>query len=232
MNARHRTFLIVIFLFVNVFLILGYLFFREEALSNRLRKEVTHLSKLDLTQEDISKKIKTRGEYALVEEAIKEYMDDYADLLKDTLSVAQDSRFTKALSSENYVTDGPNFEESLSFLNHTKERVNQNLDKLVEKAEKESIKEFIHNKVYHDYYQELYEKLMLGETMTEDFSDTTEYLSEVRDYLNQKFDLLIQVLSFLKEHPDDWKVENGEIQFTNPEYYNLYNSYINQLQEK
>ena len=232
MSLKRKILYIVAFIFVNISLIFGYVLFREATMANDLKKEILNLAKMDMTTDRYKTPIKTRGEYAIVEETIKEYLDDSASLLQDCLSVTKDSRFTKALSVDNYVADGPNFVNTLDYFTRTQLKFNNNMDVLMNRLDDSTIREYIDHKVFHSYYEELYQELMGSSPMKEDFSLVEDYLIQTRTSINHKMDVSIQILNFLKDHPNDWKVENQEIQFTDTELYNQYNLLIQDLNTK
>ena len=120
MSNKKKFFLVFLFILLDMFLLIGYLVIRDATMLNDLKKEVRSLSKLDITKDRYNKSIKTSGDYAVVEKSIKTYLDDYAVLLQDVLSVVKDPKLVKILSYDNYSKDGPEFTESLKYLEDTK----------------------------------------------------------------------------------------------------------------
>ena len=109
-----------------MFLLIGFLVIRDATLLNTLKKEEKELLDLDITRSRYQRNIQSRGSYAMVEETIKNYLDDYAVLLQDTLSVMDDEFLTKILSYDNYCNDGPDFNESFVYLDGKKKYFNSN----------------------------------------------------------------------------------------------------------
>ena len=105
MSKKKKVFFSVLFVLLNMFLLVGFIVIRDATLLNDLKKEVANLSKLDVTKDRYNSKIKTRGKYAIVEKAIKTYLDDYAVSLQESLQIVQDPQLTSILSYDNYQKD-------------------------------------------------------------------------------------------------------------------------------
>ncbi len=220
MSSRRKFLLIFCFIILDMFLLIGFLVIRDATLLNNLKKEVRELTKLDITKDRYNKKIKCRGNYAIVEKAIKEYMDDYAVNLQDVLSVIKDPNLTKILSYENYSTDGPDFKKSLDYLKVTKKDFNDKIDLLIKNSEEDEIANYINQKINDSYYIDLYKELMLTDEMISDFNETRVLLEKTKVRVNNVFDVSTEVLKFLVAHKDSWSVEDGEIKFLTKDLYN------------
>lgn len=215
-----------------MFLIIGFLVVRDATMLNTLKKEVLELNKLDVTTDRFNSEIVSSGDYAVVEKAIKEYLDEYAVLLQEVLLIVDDSKLTTILSYDNYVKDGPEFTESLNYLNTTKERFNKNIDILVNNLEEDNIKGFINNKIDDPYYIDLYIELMLNEDMKDSFEETKKLLVKTKSKVSNVIDVSNEVLQFLVLNKEDWVVEDGEIKFRTDELFNHYNSLIAKINTK
>lgn len=232
MSNKKKFFLVFLFILLDMFLLIGYLVIRDATMLNDLKKEVRSLSKLDITKDRYNKSIKTSGDYAVVEKSIKTYLDDYAVLLQDVLSVVKDPKLVKILSYDNYSKDGPEFTESLKYLEDTKKEFNDNIDTLLGNLEEDKIKNYINDKVDDPYYRNLYIELMLTEKRKEDFQQTKDLLNDTKSKVNNVLDTSTEVLTFLKNNKDNWVLEDNEIKFKNRDLYNQYNEYISRIQKK
>lgn len=213
-----------------MFLLIGFLVIRDATFLNTLRKEIGELTKLDITKDRYNSKIKSKGNYAIVEEAIKEYLDDYAVNLQDVLSVTGDNNLRKILSYDNYKKDGPEFKESLKYLTETKSEFNKKIDLLIERASEDKISGYINQKIADPYYIDLYNELMLNDDMVNDFEETRTLLQKNKVKVNNVFDVSSEVLNFLIAHKDSWSVEEGEIKFLTNDLYNQYVTLVGKLQ--
>lgn len=229
MSSRKKFLLIFCFILLDMFLLIGFLVIRDATFLNTLRKEVNGLTKLDITKDRYNTDIKSRGNYAIVEKAIKEYLDNYALNLQEALSVIKDPELTKTLSYENYSKDGPDFKNSFSYLSKAKKEFNEKIDVLIENLEEDKIASFINDKISDPYYIDLYKELMLDEDMVKDFNETRTLLEKTRARVNNVFDVSNEVLVFLSTHKKQWKVEDGEIKFLTNDLYNYYTTLVGKL---
>ena len=230
MSKKKKVFFSVLFVLINLVLLVGFIVIRDATLLNDLKKEVANLSKLDVTKDRYNSKIKTRGKYAIVEKAIKTYLDDYAVSLQESLQIVQDPQLTSILSYDNYQKDGPEFTKSIAFLNEKKSSFNQNMDVLLNNLDDKTIKDYIHGYIDDDYYVELYEDLMFSDTMKDDISETKGLLERTKNKVNLVLDTSLEVLNFLVQQKDSWKLEEGEIRFKTNDLYNQYMNYIQLIQ--
>ena len=232
MSNKKKFFLVFLFILLDMFLLIGYLVIRDATMLNDLKKEVKTLSKLDITKDRYNRSIKTGGNYAVVEKSIKTYLDDYAVLLQDVLSVVKDPKLIKILSYDNYKEDGPEFTKSLKYLEAKKKKVNKNIDTLLKNSEEDTMKNYIKGKTNDKYYKDLYLELMITKDRKEDFNETKTLLTNTRDKINNVFDTSTELLTFLRDNKDNWVLEDNEIKFKNRNLYNQYNDYISRIQKK
>lgn len=229
MSSRRKFVLTFCFILLDMFLLIGFLVVRDATILNELKKEVYELSKLDITKDRYNREIKSKGSYAIVEKAIKEYLDSYAVNLQEVLSVMNDTRLTKMLSYDNYATDGPEFKESLAYLKETSDNFNLKIDMLLRDVEEDNIRSYIKEKTDDSYYVNLYNELMLDGSMIDDFRETKSLLEKTKVSVNNTFDVCNDVLEFLIYNKDSWTVEDGEIKFLTVDLYNYYNALISKL---
>ena len=229
MSTKKKIFLVLGFILLDIVLAVTFITLRDVAMLSTLKKEVKELNKLDVTKDRYNRKIVTKGDYAVVESAIKDYLDNYAILLQESLEVVNDPVLVSILSYDNYVSDGPDFVKSLDYLNKSKESFNKNIDVLLLDLEEERIKTYIDDKTDKDYYKDLYRELMLNDDMVDSFTDTKDLLTHSKAKMNNIYDTSIEVLTFLKSNKDFWKVEDGEIKFMDEGLFNQYNSLISKL---
>lgn len=229
MDKKKKIILLICFCFFNVLLLVCFFKVRSTTMLNILKKEESELLKLDMTMDRYNRKVQSRGKYAVVEKAIKEYLDDYAVSLQNVLKEMDNSTLKSVLSYDNYCKDGPLFETSLTTLNKGKEDFNKRVNSLLGKSQDKSIIENI-NKIIHDsYYVDLYNNFMLSDKVLDAFSKNNDLLLNVQEKVNNAYDTSIEILKFLAQNKDSWKTEEGEIRFLNSDLYNQYNNYVSKL---
>ena len=227
MSSRRRFFLTFISIIIDAALLVGFFVVRDAAMLNVLKKEVSSLSELDMTKDRYNTKIKTRGSYQKIEKEMKSYLDHDAVLLQDSMKIVKDSKLTSILSYENYEKDGPEFQDSLSYLNQTKKEFDQNMDTVISDLEEEAISKYASRKFNNKDSRDLFIEFM--DSMKNDFVDNKELFHQNKDRIDHILDVSIQVLNFLVANKEDWVLEEGEIRFRTDALYNQYMEYINSL---
>lgn len=229
MKNKKVFFLIFCTIILGVVLAVGFFYIRNYIFLNTLKSEATALSKLDVGSDRYNGKIKTGGDYVLVEKTIKEYMDNYAVLLQDTLKIKEDDKFTKVLSYENYEKDGPDFIESFKYLTDERTTFNNNIDKLLKMAEENEIIKYGEDRISDPYYLSLYEELILSDNMKDKFWSSKDSLVTTRDDINKKIDQSISALTLLATNKNFWKLEDGEIKLLSQNLYDNYMAIVGEL---
>ena len=231
MSQKSKTILTIIVIVFDIVLLISILCIRNATMNNNLKKETRNLIALDFTKDRYNTKLKTSGSYGKVEDAMKDYLDEYAVLLQTVLKDIHDERLTKVLSFDNYQKDGPEFKESLEYLTSAKETFNTNVDKLIADSSEANIIKYGENRLNNKQLK-LYKELMLSNGMMKDFSDTQKTLQETKLRVNNLYDTSTSVINFLIKNKDLWKLENGEIKFKNQSLYNEYTAMIKKLDTK
>jgi len=229
MSFQKKCFLIFVFGLFNFLLIVGFLIIRDHVLEYNLKSEINRLSKLEITSDRYNTSLKTSGDYALVEEAIKLYLDDYAVNLQEVLGVVNSEEFNGLFSLENYKEDGPDFKNSLAYIEKTKNKFNSDILFLIDKSNEDVIKNNIYTYTRDEYYVSLYEELMFGENSSVDFEENIIMLNNLKDDVNNIFEVSVSMFNFLSTNRGNYTIEDGEIKFKTQELLNQYNSYIKKI---
>ncbi len=228
MSNQKKFFLVFIFIVLDIFLLVGFLVIRDKTFEYTLKKEISSLSELDITKDRYNTKIKTRGNYAVIEKAIKEYLDDYAVNLQNVLSILNDTKFKELLLVDNY-GDDLDFKGQFMYIEDTKKNFNERIDTLIEECDEDNIKKYIREKLADPYYIAMYEDLMLKDEVSDDVMQSKEILISNKERVNLIFDTSEQIFTFLKEHRDEWIVENKEIKFKTQSLLDQYNAYLEKV---
>ena len=231
MSTRKKIFFVVLFIIIDVFLITGFFVLRNSVMVSIIDKETNKLATLDLATDRFNLKIRTVGKYKNVEDCMKSYLDNIALTLQDSLLIVKNPELTKILSYENYEKDGPDFTQSLSFLEKSSNDFNTNFDILLNSLDEESIRSYGKEKIKDVYYQNLFNRFMLRDDMKDKYQKTSLLLKDSKSNINHIFETSYRTLTFLVSHKDEWQLENNEIQFKTDELMNEYNSLISSLKE-
>ena len=232
MNSKRKFVLVFCFILLDAFLLVGFLVIRDATSINKLKKEVNELTKLDVTKDRFNRKIQTSGKYAIVEESIKDYLDGYAVEIQDVGVLIHDPKLTKVLSYDNYLEDGPDFKNSIAYLEESRELFNDEIDELLYDLEEEQIMNNIYERTDDKYYVALYQELMFDESMKDELNQSKDLFQKTRVRMNNVYDSSLEVLNFLKTYNDSWELDNGTIKFKNQELCSYYDSLIAKVQTK
>lgn len=226
MKKNKKILFVIAFLFLDVLLCASLYFIMDATNINLLKKEVNNISKLDMSIDRFNRKNKTTFKYKVVETTIKEFLDDYSKKMDSAYKLVSEEEFTKILSYDNYVEDGPNFEKSIKYITDSKIKFNNIINDMESDLEKKNIKELIRKETDDQYYISLYEELVFSEELTNQYENNRELLKEIRNKYNDLYDTSLEVLNFLITYKDSWTLEDGEIKFVNNDLLNYYNSLI------
>lgn len=229
---KKNFFIVFCIILLDIFLIVGFLVIRDSISFNSLKNEVNELSKLDITKDRYNRKIKSRGDYAKVEEAIKDYLDNYAVEIQNLSKMMNDEKLSSILSYDNYVADGPSFTNSITYLESSKKQYNEKIDQLIVNLDDENIDNYIYTKMDDKYYISLYQELMHETDMNETLKNTKTLLEESKTKMNNLYDTCLETLNYLNLYQEKWKLEDGEIKFQDEEMLNYYSSLISRVQKK
>ena len=142
-----------------------------------------------------------------------------------------DEKFTNLLTYENVEQDGKEFTETLNYLNEQKTELQEGFDRVIAMSSDVEVMKAIEDKNIGTKYENLYREVMLDSSLSDALKDEQTTLIETRDDMMNFIDQYIEVFEFLKEHQNDYVLENGQILFQNESLLNQYQSYLNALQE-
>ena len=226
MKTNKKISFVIAFLFLDVLLCASLYFIMDATNINLLKKEISNISKLDMSIDRFNRKNKTTFKYKVVENTIKEYLNNYSNKMDSAYKLVSEEEFTKILSYDNYVKDGPNFEKSIKYITDSKIKFNNIINDMESDLEKKNIKKLIREKTDDKYYISLYEELVFSEELINQYDDNKELLKEIRIKYNDVYDTSLEVINFLITYKDSWALEDGEIKFANNDLLNYYNSLI------
>lgn len=229
MNFKRKSSYVIVFIFIDILLCASLYFIIDATNINLLKKEITSLSKLDISVDKINKDSKTYFKYRIVENTIKDFLNDYSYKINEVYEFVDDDKLIKILSYDNYLNDGPEFNDSKHYLVDRKIKFNNIINELEKILEEDNIKKLIRNKVTNEYYITLYDEMIFSDEFNEQFENNRIFLKELRDKYNNIYDTSLEVLNFLSLYKDSWKLENGEIKFINNDLLNYYNNLISKI---
>ena len=229
MSIRRKFFFIFLFFIINMFLVVGFLVIRDATSLNYLSKEVSILSNLNVTTDRYNRKIQSNGGYAVVEKTMKNYLDQYALEIQDLSLYVPSTKLSKILSYDNYLEDGPEFVNSLLYLDEIQNEYNEKVDEMLRKSTKKFIRDEILSKTNDEYYISLYEKYMFQDDLMHSIRETKSVLKNSRVEINHIIDVSREVLHFLNAYNGSWELKDGQILFKTQDLCNYYDSLIQEV---
>lgn len=231
-KSKTKRNVIIVMLIIIIVLILGFvgsILLSDLKQEDILRNEIKVISKKDATKDRYNESIKTKEDYAVVEKAIKEYLDEYAVTLQKVYKIKEDSTLTNMLSIANYQKDGPEFKKSKEYIINTRKELNEGLEKLSVMTKPENIMKNIKNKNLNQYYNDLYKELM--NVVIEPDINNSEKLKNASERVNNILDVEEQIIDLLIQNKDKWQIKDNKIVFQETETLNKYNELCKKITE-
>lgn len=231
MTKRRKFFFIFCFIIIDAILVVGFLIIRDATSLSKLDNEMSIIYKKDITKDRYNTKLKSNGGYAVVEKTIKDYLDYYAVNIQKLSQMLDDPKLAEMLSYDNYSKDGPNFNESLKYLEDNKKSFNKIVDELLENMNDDNINKRIFDKTNDSYYISLYKDIMFSDEMSDELNNINDLLNNVKTDANDIYDTCITVLNYLKVYQGEWTLEDGEIKFKTQDMYDYYTGLVNKVKK-
>ena len=222
----NKVILTILLILVILVIAIGIIFGGRIINKVKLDRELGNLADKENSSEDFSNTtLVTSGEFGIVEQKIKEYYDEYLDLRNQFMDKVNDEKLEEILKTENYNTDGPEFTESVNYLNTSKEEFNNIAEKLLDLLSKENIVSRIENESIGDYYKDLYKGYFLeGDKLASSFEETYQDIKDVQSLMNNLYDNEIKILNFLTENAEHWEVLDDKLTFNDSALSEEYNN--------
>lgn len=217
-------------LVVIVIAVAGYFLTQGMRQEKLLIEEVNKISSMDITKEDVNLPIKTTGDYAVVEKAIKSYLSEFGADAKEVTTILSDEKIGKVLSADNYKEDGPEFAKTKEFISTTKTNFNEKMGRLVSMCKEETILENIKKENLDSKYEELYKNLMFDDKVKKDLQDAGKELEASSTTVNNMLDTQLEIINLLANNPTTWKINSSnQIEFSSVSMLSQYNTLVRKL---
>lgn len=192
-----------------------------------LKQEIVNVSNKNILTDNFDVEVKTTGDYAYVEEAVKQYYKDLSDSAKKINYYLNDEELTNILAPENLEKNRPDFDENKELLNEVRQNTTDALNKISDLCEEETIKNLLDKDKVDKYYIDLYEDLMYTDKDLKELQETKQEMDTLSKNLNIFLDKVEEMLTFLETNNNYWYIENNQIYLETEalveEYNNLYN---------
>lgn len=208
--------------------ITGYKFMQEMILVSEINKLVTEKDFIvDTVDVD---DIKTRGEYAKIERAIKTYFNDFSIQIQKTIKIIGDEKIRKIVSIENYKQDGPEFTQTLSYIDAITKQIDEASEKILRFLEKEEMLKYLDKCEVDEKYKELLETGMMDEETESDLELSQADFQYAIDILKSNLQVSNEIIEFLKQNKNKWTIEDDIIVFDSQKLLDQYDALESKLQ--
>ena len=221
---------ILIFIGVIVLIVVAlvaYLVVSDLKQEEVLKQEIVNVSNKNILTDNFDVEVKTTGDYAYVEEAVKQYYKDLSDSAKQINYYLNDEELTNILAPENLEKNRPDFDESKELLNEARQNTTDAINRISDLCEEETIKNLLDKDKVDKYYIDLYEDLMYTDKDLKELQETKQEMDTLSKNLNIFLDKVEEMLTFLETNNNYWYIENNQIYLETEalvdEYNNLYN---------
>ena len=233
MSKKKIIFIVIGIIILALIGIFGYMVVQDLRQESNLVSEINETSEMfnqsmldyDAIEQKLSTNV-TTGDYLVVEKAVKEYLSDATNSMKELQTVLEDERITTLLTVQNYSEDGPDFVNTKEYIQDTRSTLERIKEEMISYMDNEKINEYIKDKGLDQYYIDLYNEL-IGDTKTAqaDIEEIEKSLDDIIEMLNNSE----TVIDFLIENKGQWEVQKENIVFSTDELVNQYNQYISNM---
>ena len=217
-----------------IVLLLTIIIIKDLNQEEKLRQELNEIDSLinfdefdyDKVNERLGKTISS-GDYLVVEKAAKKYLKDTIDITLTYVNLVTDEKFSNVLTLENYQEDGPNFINTKLYIKETKEQIEDNKNKILNQFNNETVLSYIENKNLDSYYIDFYKSLAFSSE-----AEITKNKQEIEQNINvviETLNVYDEVIDFLIENKNEWKIDGEYIIFSTDELSNQYNELLLKL---
>ena len=222
MSKQRKLFLLCCFLLLDVLLVGGVIFVGNSTINNIFNNEVNSLVELDFNTSTFNSDIKSYGDYAIVEDAIKSYLNNYAKEVQLLNDYCFDSKLNNLILEENIIIDSPDFVKSFNYISNYRDEFNDNIDKLIERSNYDDIRANIYKYSSDVNVINKYFDTIESNHIDEKVVGMKDKLEILKLSTNNHFDSIYNVLDFLKNNPGTYSFEDGNIKFNSVDLYSQY----------
>ena len=166
----------------------------------------------------------TKGGYAVVEDAYKRFSNDLHVVYTEILTKLSDEKIKQMLTIDTYKNDGPEFSNSIVYVEQMKKDLTELNTKYYNLLTDESVLSYIpegFDENYVSYYIKFTRKYV-GEN---DSRSVEKSINKIIELLDKQID----ILNFLKANKKQWQVTDKGLSFSNEELTNAFNDKIKNL---
>lgn len=203
---------------------------KEEAV---LKNELVSFANKDLATDDFTVDIKTKGDYAYVEEAVKKYYRKLSDNVKALNYYLNNNNFITILSTTQLEKDRPDYTFSHATIKSTRSKINEALKNIKNLCDEKTIKALINKEKLtngmEDYYYDLFLKYVYTDDDAIRLDNTKEEMENLSKQLNAFLDKIEEILEFFHENDEQLEFNDNTINFEDEDVEEAYNKLYQEL---
>ena len=165
--------------------------------------------------------------YAIVEIVAKDYLSDVFDKILELEDIINDERMNNVLTVTNYKEDGPNFTDTINYLDETKQKVLNLKASMLGDLEVNTIMSYIINEDLEESYIDLYGTLEFAKESN--INKNKEKIESAVDSFVSQIEGMESVIDFLIENKNEWEINDDMIVFDDTSLSNEYNDMISSI---
>lgn len=178
---------------------------------------------------NIDMNIKSSGGYAVVEETLKNYINEGITLAKEAEDLYKEEDLENIISFQNIKEDGPDFIKTKEKITTMKQNAINYIDKFIDLLDEQKMLSMIDDKPVNEYYKQLYKKMAVDNRTSTEFKDVKEQMEETKEDINKVFDKMTEIVQFLSDNKSSWEIQGNRIMFNSQEKLNEFNKKVNEL---
>lgn len=167
--------------------------------------------------------------YAIVEIVAKDYLSDVFDKILELEDIINDERMNDVLTVTNYKEDGPNFTDTINYLDETKQKVLNLKASMLGDLEVNTIMSYIINEDLEESYIDLYGTLEFAKESN--INKNKENIESAVDSFVSQIEGMESVIDFLIENKNEWEINDDMIVFDDTSLSNEYNDMISSIRQ-
>ena len=226
---KKTVLILVLVLIVACLGVTGYFVFSDMVQERNLEKEMVQISQLMSASSIDTQQVRlmlsrtvTKGDYAVVENALKSYLQDGFDNIERISQILSDEKITSLLTAQNYIEDGKDFIESINYIDITTSELSRRAADYQTFVSGEKAASYIEDKDLDKYYIDLYMSEFSSDPQQPADQTVQEAIDEVISILNTSK----EILQLLATNQNSWYIENDTLVFSDESLSERYNALV------
>lgn len=236
-KSKKKIIIPIVIIVILILIAIGSFVYYHATQIGKLITEVNRISSLELvdvggnvTDEPIGMELKTKGSYAVVEETLKDYLNDVLEETKNLTQIFNEDKMVKLTSFDTIKEDGPDFIKTKEEIANLRETANDYLEKMESFSSEDYMFSKIEVKDISNYYKELYKNLITDEMSNDSMEKAMEELKSAKEDVDVVLNELESIFDFLSENKNKWEIEGEQIIFTDESVYREYTNLMASLE--